>query len=75
MNAYLVLLVHSMDDLPVGLFATERAAVRFAESLKPKPTSAVRRMFQTDCSTPLCVKVVPFVKGRPRGFAIVKDFD
>ena len=69
MNCYLVLLKHTMDDLPVRVFPhTKRgraAALCFAGALKPMPEKNIRRVFNTDCSTPCQAAVVEFVEGVP----------
>lgn len=75
MNGYLVLLCHDMDDLPVFLTDDEDAAMAFAEALPGEPGNILRSVFQTDCSTPNCVKVVLFINGQPIGVRIVKNFD
>jgi len=75
MNGYLVLLCHTMDDLPVRFFATHFAACRFAQSLSGEPDKAIRDLFNTDCSTPVCVKVVEFRDGAPLAMDLVKEFE
>lgn len=57
---YLVMLTHDMDDLPVKLFDNETAAFDFANGLDGEPGEHIRKVFQTDCSTPNCVSVVEF---------------
>ena len=65
MDGFLVLLRHSMDDLPIALFTTYEQASRFAGKVKPMPTAAIRKLFQLD-STPVSVCIVTFIKGRPK---------
>lgn len=74
MNGFLVLLVHTMDDLPVYFADKEVDAMVFAKNLLPDPPEAVRLVFNTDCSTPVCVKVVRFSNGMPQSVEVVKDF-
>ena len=74
MDGYLVLLVHEMDDVPVGLFENLDGARTFADQLDPMPTPNVRMVFHTDCSTPVCVKVVSFKAGAPDAVVYTRDF-
>ncbi len=74
MNGFLVELCHGMDDLPVGLFRSESGAMNFAATLGPMPTAAIRKVFSTDASTPICVNITEFVKGVPVATRRVKDF-
>lgn len=75
MDAYLVLLVHTMDDLPIGLFGTYQQAARKGRSLLGMPTDAIRELYNTDCSSPVCVKIVEFNLGVPVRVLLVKEFD
>jgi hypothetical protein len=72
---YLVLLVHTMDDLPVYLCDNLNAAWDFANALKPNPTKKMRDVFDTDCNTPVCVKIVAFVGNVPVESAMIVSFD
>jgi hypothetical protein len=74
MNGFLVLLCHGMDDLPIRLCAKEVDAMAYAEKVRPMPNKAIREVFNTDCSSPNCVKVVRFVDGKPVSVRIVKTF-
>ena len=78
MNAYLVVLHHYMDDLPIRLFPGtskgRRDAIEFATKTKPMPTEAIRRVFCTDCSTPDNVVVFEFVDGVPVHSICTIDF-
>ena len=70
MNGYLVLLRHMTEDLPVGLYADLREALlecdRIGDSLATgMPTEEIRRVYKTDCSTPVSVCVVHFANGKP----------
>lgn len=75
MNGFLVVLRHSMDDLPVGLFATWGEAHRYAMSIKGMPCDWDRDIFQTDCSTPCAVAIATFKDSFVKAFDIVRDFD
>lgn len=65
MNAYLVLLIHEMDDLPLRLFADRDEAVAFAKNVQEMPSDEIRELYRTDCSTPVGVRIVKFVGGIP----------
>lgn len=75
MNAYLVLLRHTMDDLPIALFGDRDRAVKFAQKTRPQPTDAIRNFYNADCATPVAVVVVEFVRGKPKRFVFSKDVD
>jgi hypothetical protein len=71
---YLVMLIHAMDDLPLGLFTTKRQAERFAESVEPQPSKQIRDLYGTDCSNPCKVDIVKFTHGLPVKCWTVKTF-
>lgn len=75
MNAYLVVLRHSMEDLPVALFATEEEATECADGLDWMPSDDVRYRWDTDCSTPVCICIVKFVDGMLQGKLEVRWHD
>jgi hypothetical protein len=75
MNGYLVMLCHNLDDLPVKFCATRQEATDYGNSLDEMPTEEMRLIFNTDCSTPNCVKVVHFVDGNPVGVTMVKSLN
>ena len=66
-SGYLVVLRHTMDDLPLAFITDESEAILFAGKVKPMPTEKIRKVFQTDCSTPICVAVWQFIDGLPVG--------
>lgn len=74
MNGFLVVLVHTMDDLPIGLFATHPEAMALAKRQRGMPTVAMRNVFDTDASTPCCVSICEFRDGVPLGLELVKSF-
>jgi hypothetical protein len=71
-NAFLVLFVHTMDDIPIGLFSTHAEAVAFGMD-QPRNLE-VPRWWPADCSTPVHVAVVEFIDGKPNAYVIIKDF-
>lgn len=74
MNGYLVMLSHTLDDLPVALFASAWDAQTFAENIKPDDGKSVGKLLQLDATTPVCVKVLTFKEGRPDAVTVVKEF-
>jgi hypothetical protein len=75
MNGYLVMLVHMMDDLPIALFKSPNDAGDYAREVQEMPTDKIIKIFNTDCRTPICVKIVQFSDGFPVDVTIIKDFD
>ena len=66
LSGYLVLLRHMNDDLPVAFFADESEAFVYLGALDPMPTDEIRNVYTTDCSSPVCGKIVKFVDGEPK---------
>lgn len=75
MNGYLVVLRHSMDDLPIGLYATEVEAIKAAKRTRAMPTKRICGIIKTDCSTPACVAVYSFEDGKLVQMVCVKIFN
>lgn len=72
---WLVLLNHSMDDLPVAIFEgpyAELNAKIFAASCDPMGTTQEREAMRTESKVPLCVSLVKFVAGRPVSSEMVR---
>lgn len=74
MNGFLVLLCHTMDDLPISLHSDKEKAMKAALDCWDLPSVEIERVYRTDCSTPVCVKVVEFYRGKPVYCEVVKDF-
>lgn len=73
---YLVLLRHTMDDLPVRLCKTRAEANEVAVNLDEMPSDGIRDLFGTDCSTPVNVCIVRFNdSGVPVKMNCVRNFD
>ena len=73
---YLVLLRHTMDDLPVRLCDTRAEALQVAKEIAWEPSERDRRILKIDCSTPVCVSIVRFdAKGHAAKLEIVRDFE
>lgn len=74
MNAYLVLLRHGCDDLPIALCATKAEAARIARRTKAEPTRHARDLFNANPHTPVGVAVVTFRDGEPIDCEYIKHF-
>lgn len=75
MKQYLVILRHTMDDLPVGLFPTWDEAHAYAWSIGAMPCEWDRDIFATDCSTPCAVAIATFEGCFVKDFEIVRELD
>lgn len=67
MNGYLLLLVHEMDDCPIGLFVSRPGALKAAKSRRIEDglTVGERAVLGTDASTPLGFVIIQFHNGEP----------
>lgn len=63
LSGYLVVWHHTMDDVPVGLFADEEEAFKFAQKCSRSRAYKVTDRLGIDCSTPVCFSVVHFDGG------------
>jgi hypothetical protein len=72
---YLVVLRHTMDDLPLAIFGNRKKAEVFAKRARPMPSNKVRNIYLTDCSTPVGVDIYVFVGGAIKNAFRVKDFE
>lgn len=76
-NLYLVLLRHTMDDLPIFLTPNQGEAESVAASTLPDDRNAQRaeEVLGIDCSTPLNTTVVRFkADGTPCGMKVIHEF-
>jgi type VI protein secretion system component VasK len=65
MTGYLVVWRHTMDDVPVGLFADKAEAVKVAKTMSRPTGRAITNLLHIDCDTPICFTVVVFENGKP----------
>lgn len=74
MTGFILLLVHEMDDVPVGLFYTRQACIESARfrSIDNGLTDHEREVANTDASTPLGFVMVEFHNGRPIRRTVIK---
>ena len=77
MNGYLVLWCHSMDDIPVRLFATWNEALEFVranplpdddETLHPAAVVPEVKVWGMECTTPWGFKIAEFRDGKLVGW-------
>jgi hypothetical protein len=71
---FLVRLVHTQDELPLAIFDNHCQASTFAAGVTGFPTQEIREIFNSDCSTPVCVDITRFEHGRPVFCEVVKVF-
>lgn len=57
---HLVVLRHTMDDLPLRLFDNLLQASEYASKVNWFPSEEVRDILHADCSTPCCICIVTF---------------
>ena len=72
MNGYLVLLIHTMDDIPVGLFADLTVATEYALERTWRLTREEAAKFDRDGSEPVAVVIVQFKGGVLQDMLTVK---
>ena len=75
MNGYLVVLRHSMDDLPIKLCATIQEAKRVAQNTSADDGAGSKDVLKLDSSTPIGVDIWIFTNGMLTGCEQVKDFE
>lgn len=75
-NLYLVMLSHSMDDIPLAIFEKVGDAVEFAKAASWEvPKQIADAMNTPDCSTPNVISVVMFVDGVPASRDVIRSYD
>lgn len=76
MTGYLVIWRHTMDDVPVGLFADRAEAFTVAQTMSKRAAGAAAIRLGFEVSTPVCFTIVHFEKGRAVDFlSIDRDDD
>ena len=75
-NLYLVMLSHSMDDIPLAIFEKVSDAVEFAKDASWEVPEDIADALNTpDCSTPNVISVVMFVDGVPASRDVIRSYD
>ena len=75
LSGYLVIWRHTMDDIPVGLFAAEQDAIKAAKTMTWTQGYLCARRLDIDCSTPVCFAYAVFKNGVASDFVIVARKD
>jgi hypothetical protein len=75
MNGFLVLLRHTMDDLPITLCETLEQAEKIARNVEKMPNDWIRAVYNSDCSMPCNVSVVEFRHGQPSCCWVLRMFE
>ena len=72
---YLVLLRHTMDDLPLYVTSDRPQAEMVAKRVRPTDGAKAKAVLGVDASTPVCVGIVTFENGLPGKFEVVRQFE
>lgn len=75
LSGFLVIWRHTMDDVPLGLFADEKDAIKAAKTMTWKQGYDIARKLDIDCSTPVCFAYATFKHGVASAFTIVDRKD
>lgn len=75
LSGYLVIWRHTMDDIPVGLYATEQDAIKAATTMTWKQGYAAARRMNINCTTPVCFAYATFESGAATAFTVVDRKD
>jgi hypothetical protein len=71
LSGYLVIWRHTMDDVPLGLFKTMKAAVAAAKKTSFRAGYATAKKLDIDCRTPVCFAVIGFDNGKPTEMIVI----
>jgi hypothetical protein len=74
MNGFLVVLLHTMDDIPVSLHATRAEAEAAAQACPSMPSDSLMESIGCATSEPVCVSIIEFVEGEPVSMGPAKYF-
>lgn len=73
---YLVVLSHSLDDIPMGLFADRDEANQFASQLNwDVPDDLLQRLDLPGCNTPCMIAITTFAGSTPVSRDIVRNYE
>ena len=75
LSGYLVVWRHTMDDILVGLYATEADAIKAAKTMTWRQGYAAARRMNMDCTTPVCFAYATFENVAATAFTIVDRKD
>lgn len=71
MNGWLVISVHTLDDIPVRMLPTKEEAEKFALNMPPTTENPLETW---DITSPICIKLLQFVDGIPQTPVTIIDF-
>ncbi len=74
MNGFLVMLRHSMDDLPLFLTGDREEAMDFARKVTEDSGEHEKEVLRLDASTPISAQVYEFKDGKLCEMVEVVDF-
>lgn len=74
MNFFLVVIRHSLDDLPLLATADEAEAMHFAENATEESGTEAAAVLNLDSSTPVNLSIWVFVGGKLTESRLVKEF-
>lgn len=73
---YLVVLSHTMDEIPLRLCDDSDEAFEFARAASWEVPEGMGRILELpDCNTPCVISIWAFKDGVPHGRVIVRDYD
>lgn len=73
---YLVVLSHTLDEIPLRLFGDIDEAFAFARAASwDVPEEMLRVLELPDCNTPCVIAIWSFKDGVPHGRVIVRDYE
>lgn len=75
LSGYVVIWRHTMDDVPVGLFADQKEAFKVAKTMTRRTATNAADTLGFECSTPVCFTVAQFENGKPVDFHSVDRDD
>jgi hypothetical protein len=75
LSGFLVVWRHTMDDVPLGLFADEKEAIKVATTITWRQSYDIARKLDIDCSTPVCFAYATFKNGIASAFTVVDRKD
>lgn len=75
LSGYVVIWRHTMDDVPVGLYANEKDAIKAAKTMTRKQGYNAARRLDIECATPVCFAYAVFKNGVASDFVVVDRKD
>lgn len=68
LSGYLVIWRHTMDDVPVRLFADQKEAFKVAKAMSRRAAATTATRIGFEVSTPVCFIIVKFEDGKAVDF-------